>query len=50
MKKFFTKKIVGYVVASTVLGALALGTFAAVDTVTHRLDRSGQSVTIMKPM
>ncbi len=49
MKKFLTKKIVGCVVASTVLGALALGTFAAVDTVTHRLDRSSQSVSIMRP-
>lgn len=49
MKKFLTKKIVGYVVASTVLGALALGTFAAVDTMTHRVERGSQSVAIMKP-
>lgn len=48
MKKFLTKKIVGYVVASTVLGALALGTFAAVDTATHRLERGSQTVAIFR--
>ncbi len=36
MKNKLTKKIVSYVIASTILGALAIGTVTAVDTACQR--------------
>ncbi len=48
MKKFFTKKVVGLVVATTILGALALGTVAAVDTACHRVQHGSSAEAVFK--
>ncbi len=49
MKNILTKKIVSCVVASTILGALALGTVAAVDTVCHRYQKGSSVMAVMRP-